>query len=1034
MAKTIQLTLDGQPLLNSADEAANLALLNRPQPDGFALANSLINPLGREPARGRLLLSRAALNAINLDGLHTLVMVDPLGNRVSVGGLVIIKEPVNITASNVANDVKSAYLVDVADARWRVRNPHYSVVINHQFNVRAPAYAAAGDATAYYAGSLNTGTAWTWLGMVQTIWTTMATQLGTAPASLPFTPDGTPESWIFPGVPAWDSLCDVLDRIGCAVVWNATTGLYSIVRVGVADAAGDAIIAAAAPRRIDDAECLTVVRGKIPSNVVVYFRRVRQWGGSEESATNTSSQWASTPLVAVTVNGTAANTEANTSAVIFDDLPALYDSTGAAMNSSAISTRAAERAADYYRQMTGAGGGRFRRLFSGLVNIAPGATVKGVAWRQDGGGAIVTEVVRAPALPSGFPHAPGPGRVSPSLPGPQGCDSSASISAQQPRFGPTWPVWPPLMQTIKVNTAAPITGSTTMTQTFTTPGSFTWTAPTGVTSVTAQVWGSGGGGGGSGSGGGGGAYSTGAVSVTAGTTYNGVVGAGGAGGSAAGNGSDGNSSWFASTTSVLANGGKKGVTGDTVAGGQGGTTSGAFGTTKFSGGSGGYRDPNGYTDGAGGGEGGSSAGTASNGTSGSGSELTDGDYSGPVGAVAPTGGGNGGNGGHGSPGPNVTTAGSVGQQPGGGGGGGGCDEFNDFGKAGGAGAAGQVVLSWLAPTSLFDCFVERCDDPAAPTWTDREACYGLDKAGAFGLDVGSRYDARLVAYYNGRPVYAFRSGWAGVSSSPSTSPSSITATAVQLVAGPPTWTPVANTYPVVWNPVDGLSYSWNGNIWLIDGSGFDWTCHYDIGTSFGSTSRGTSGKRWHMAGCHTGAEIGSETMAMATMYAVPFIAPAGATVSALGVGLLVDINKKLLIGIYQEKGNGDKYPGALLYPSGGTGEINLNGLAAGGPIVVVKTGVATTLQPKVLYWLVIYSDGQPTIQFFDASAANGLENDVIGWGDGGSGGTAFTSTPGVGLLKARTYDSTLPATFPSGATILGGTGGGDHVPAIGVQF
>ena len=77
------------------------------------------------------------------------------------------------------------------------------------------------------------------------------------------------------------------------------------------------------------------------------------------------------------------------------------------------------------------------------------------------------------------------------------------------------------------------------TDTYTTPGSGSWTVPCGVTSVTVQVWGAGGAGGGStndgdeGAGGGGGGYSAKTFNVFYGQTINYTVGIGG-------NGSTGN--------------------------------------------------------------------------------------------------------------------------------------------------------------------------------------------------------------------------------------------------------------------------------------------------------------------------------------------------------------------------------------------------------------------------------------------------------------------------------------------------------------
>src|ERR1041384_1475161 len=102
--------------------------------------------------------------------------------------------------------------------------------------------------------------------------------------------------------------------------------------------------------------------------------------------------------------------------------------------------------------------------------------------------------------------------------------------------------------------------SAQVSQTFTATG--TWTAPGGVTSVVVKCWGGGGGGGGTavnpsaGGGGAGGAFSTSTITVVPYTTYTVTVGAAGtAGSNSGGNGGTGGSSWFGSTSTVLAVGG-----------------------------------------------------------------------------------------------------------------------------------------------------------------------------------------------------------------------------------------------------------------------------------------------------------------------------------------------------------------------------------------------------------------------------------------------------------------------------------------------
>ncbi len=222
--------------------------------------------------------------------------------------------------------------------------------------------------------------------------------------------------------------------------------------------------------------------------------------------------------------------------------------------------------------------------------------------------------------------------------------------------------------------------------TFADAGILSWTAPAGVTSVTAEAWGGGGRGGsrtlasgnGGGGGGGGGAYSRrDSIAVTPGTSYTVVVGAGATGTAAAGG-----DSYFISCgdPNVCARGGVSGVKNSGV-GAVGGSASTGYGDIRFSGGRGANTPGN-----LNGGGGGSSAGTSDNGnyTSSTGTST---------GATAPTGGGNGGNG---FVSPSSTSGnGSPGSAPGGGGGGGKLGSSGAGGE-GGSGADGQVVISWDA--------------------------------------------------------------------------------------------------------------------------------------------------------------------------------------------------------------------------------------------------------------------------------------------------------------------------------------------------
>lgn len=383
-------TFGGRTVYSVQGERDQLLRLGLPIPREFERANSVFNPLGSSPAKGWLLMLRRDLAAMNLNSLHDLVF-DLDGTRLTFKNLVVSADPLNLYPSSQANNPDSLYLVEVADARHRVHNSYFQVPISKQYNVRAYAYLGAGGATEYLADSLNAGSLWTWETMTQDIWGLMS-QLGSAP-SLPVTPHGSPEGFVFQGCSAWEALTQVLERIGCAVKADLTTGTYSIVQVGAADAAADAILEALTP--IHDGEFLTVARARVPYGVRVYFHRQEQYPGLEQTTPRTSANWQTSSVYSVDITDADANAEPGTYAPLWDDLPAIYDASGALTNESALNDRAQERADDFYRRLRGSDSSTLWRIYSGLVAIQPGSNIKGVSWREGEGG-VTTEVSRHP--------------------------------------------------------------------------------------------------------------------------------------------------------------------------------------------------------------------------------------------------------------------------------------------------------------------------------------------------------------------------------------------------------------------------------------------------------------------------------------------------------------------------------------------------------------------------------------------------------------------------------------------------------------
>ncbi len=244
--------------------------------------------------------------------------------------------------------------------------------------------------------------------------------------------------------------------------------------------------------------------------------------------------------------------------------------------------------------------------------------------------------------------------------------------------------------------------------------STSWIAPTGVTSVKAEVWAGGGAGGGvgdggnrsvSGGGGGGGAYSVAnAVVVSPGNSYTVTVGGGGSGvGGSQGNA--GGDSWFSSTGTVLAKGGNGGQSVNEAQppnAGTGGAAASGVGDTKFSGANGGNGSfVNGGTAAQSSASGGGGAGSAAGGTAGA-NALTGTNSAQAGGAGGSPDGGTGGTGCGLAAGSNGVCGGGNGNTLGGGGAAGVMTRLGAGNVPGGNGARGQVSLTYTSVTPALD--------------------------------------------------------------------------------------------------------------------------------------------------------------------------------------------------------------------------------------------------------------------------------------------------------------------------------------------
>lgn len=317
--------------------AADLAALGQPTDRFYGKANSFRCPLGTDAGRGWVLLPYASVQ--QLDFLTPADLTFSATDAATATPYsVTLKNLLAVGAEAVhpgrALDPNAPYVVELRDRR--VLYTKYGV--QKGYNVRNPS-----DGT-YYAATENSGTPWTWDLLGADLWAAVGGQLGTWPG-LPFSPDGTPDNWEFWNDYAWESLGKFLRRLGCDLRLDPVADTLTIIRLNAADAAADSAATTYYPLRVDDGYFYASARATIPASARVRFAVLPLTKGV-------------TPFYGVDVadptgNATGPGIDPNTFVIIDDDLAAVSNGSGGYTNSAALASRAAERAADYFRQAWG---------------------------------------------------------------------------------------------------------------------------------------------------------------------------------------------------------------------------------------------------------------------------------------------------------------------------------------------------------------------------------------------------------------------------------------------------------------------------------------------------------------------------------------------------------------------------------------------------------------------------------------------------------------------------------------------------------
>lgn len=384
----------GQPALDPEHEREECERLSYPVTPWYGTANNFRCPVGQQAGAGILLLARGSLNALNKENLHSLTF-EANSDRVTLKSLLLVRA--FQTTPGARDDPSAGYWCEIVDKRHLAR----ATGIDKSYNIRSS------PGGSFFSASRNGGSDWTWVTMTTDVWNAVG-KLGTFPG-LPFTPNGTPEGFSFFGTYAYDALGIVLDRIGCALKLDPTTDTFSIVRLSVEDLLSDQDLAREDAVLIWETGPVEPNRGRVPQKVRILFPRQRV-----APDTTGGSPWEVRDVSDAATGGALPGVESNTFAILYDDLPAIFDSGGSLTNGTDLTNRAAERAADYFRK---ARLSRINRGFTGALSgrgQLPGARIKVIEWTEHGGGqglfqGVKTEIARFPGLPAFLPGSNGGG-------------------------------------------------------------------------------------------------------------------------------------------------------------------------------------------------------------------------------------------------------------------------------------------------------------------------------------------------------------------------------------------------------------------------------------------------------------------------------------------------------------------------------------------------------------------------------------------------------------------------------------------------
>jgi hypothetical protein len=429
--------------------------------------NSFTCPRGKAYGHGYLLIAGDDLSTLDFGVSYTL-KVSGGGNNLTFDSIFLVRATSlngdltgggSVLADNSWNDGTSSipgtssvagtsqqtmFLVEICDVRKIMAASEFAVPPVPHFNVRGTSYLnlATGspyiypDPDAYLYNSVDESgdrpyTAYTWQTCLDTIWENFTNNGSTVgdveffdaeSPDLPYTPAGAPENLAFYGWSAWDAYHFVLEKLCCSLLYDPTTGEFSIIQIGTVQSSLSLHLAANEPNLLDHNETQYGTTTIIPSVLRVYFRSQSVQYGQDivftDYETNDGSfqEFEAQPywMERRTISSDD-NAMQKSAVVIWDDMLALvainYGSTINILNQTAITAKADELKTNYQGIFTNSLGWLSKTYLGFASDVLAGSQIERVTWADFGdssgtGGAVtiletqpLTDYLPASAFP-----------------------------------------------------------------------------------------------------------------------------------------------------------------------------------------------------------------------------------------------------------------------------------------------------------------------------------------------------------------------------------------------------------------------------------------------------------------------------------------------------------------------------------------------------------------------------------------------------------------------------------------------------------